>query len=152
MKILDFKNLNEDLQATVAQAAKGTGINQNNMRSLVKLNMANAKYIGSAPVTNTFRLIGFSFVTKQSYNNFLSSNNPTILDVKNNFVYHFATYYEGDSCYLYPYDRQDIPLLNEEEIKSYLKLDLFKRADGAIPENVEQYFASFNPKRDEAEN
>jgi hypothetical protein len=152
MKILDFKNLNEDLQTTVAQAAKGTGINQKNMRSLVKLNMANAKYIGTAAVTNTFRLIGFSFVTQQSYNNFLQSQNPTILDVKNNFSYHFATYYEGDSCYLYPYDRQDIPLLNEAEIKSYLKLDLYKRADVTIPENVEQYFASFNPKRSEAEN
>jgi hypothetical protein len=152
MKILDFKNLNEDLQTTVAQAAKGTGINQKNMRSLVKLNMANAKYIGSAAVTNTFRLLGFSFVTKQSYNNFIQSNNPTTLDVKNNFSYHFATYYEGNSCYLYPYDRQDIPLLNEAEIKSYLKLDLFKRADETQAENVEQYFTSFNPQRSEGEN
>jgi hypothetical protein len=148
MKILNYKSLNEQTVFDQARSAsKATGIGQNSMRTLVGANLKRDTRIGKVPTVNAFRNLGFSFVTQQSYNDFLTSNNANVLEVFNQLNYTFAMLYEGDSCYIYPYRRQSLTLDSIDYIKSYLKLDLFRRDNPSTQENVQQYFSQFNTNR-----
>lgn len=148
MKILNYKSLNEQSVFDQARSAsKGTGISQSSMRTLVGANLKRDARIGKIPTVNAFRGLGFSFVTQQSYNDFLTSNNASVLQVFNQLNYTFAVLYEGDSCFLYPYRRQSLTLESMKFVTSYLKLDIFNRADPNVQENVQQYFSQFNPVR-----
>jgi hypothetical protein len=148
MKILNYKSLNEQSVFDQARSAsKATGISQGSMRTLVGANLKRDTRIGKIPTVNAFRNLGFSFVTQQSYNDFLTSNNASVLEVFNQLNYTFAMLYEGDSCYIYPYRRQSLTLDSIDYIKSYIKLDLFRRDNSTTQENVQQYFAQFNPNR-----
>jgi hypothetical protein len=154
MKILNYKSLNEQTVYDQARSAsKVTGISQKDMRRLVGANLKRDSRLEKIPTVNAFRNLSFSFVTQQSYNNFINANRPTnasaaasLLDVRNKMTYSFAVLYEGDSCYLYPYKRQTLTLDSMEYVKSYIKLDL-KRRDDNTQENVQQYFSTFNPTR-----
>jgi hypothetical protein len=148
MKILNYKSLNEQSVYDQARStSKATGISQGSMRTLVGANLKRDARIGKVPSVNAFRSLGFSFVTQQSYNDFLASNGSTDLQVYNNLLYTFAILYQGDSCYLYPYNRQSLTLESMKFVTSYLKLDLFKRADPNVSENIQQYFSQFDMKR-----
>jgi len=148
MKILNYKSLNEQSVYDQARStSKATGISQGSIRTLVGANLKRDARIGKVPSVNAFRSLGFSFVTQQSYNDFLASNGSTDLQVYNNLLYTFAILYQGDSCYLYPYTRQSLTLESMKFVTSYLKLDLFKRADPAVQENIKQYFSQFDMKR-----
>ena len=148
MKILNYKSLNEQSVFDQARSAsKATGISQGSMRTLVGANLKRDARIGKIPTVNAFRGLGFSFVTQQSYNDFLTSNNASVLQVFNQLNYTFAVLYEGDSCFLYPYRRQSLTLESIKFVTSYLKLDIFNRADPNVQENVQQYFSQFNPVR-----
>lgn len=148
MKILNYKSLNEQTVFDQARSAsKVTGIGQNSMRTLVGANLKRDTRIGKVPTVNAFRNLGFSFVTQQSYNDFVTSNNANVLEVFNQLNYTFAMLYEGDSCYIYPYRRQSSTLDSIDYIKSYIKLDLFRRDNPSTPENIQQYFAQFNTNR-----
>jgi len=147
MKILNYKSLNEQSVFDQARSAsKATGISQGSMRTLVGANLRRDARIAKIPTVNAFRGLGFSFVTQQSYNDFLASSGGTSLDVYNQLNYTFAILYENDSCYLYPYSRQSLTLETMGFVTSYLKLDLKNRATGT-QENIQQYFSQFNPIR-----
>lgn len=153
MKILTYKYLKEDLQSSIRQAAGVTGINQRDMRSLVGLNRKNATNIGNVSVVDIHRVLGFSFVTKQSYNAFLNNANLlNALQVENNMSYNFYTYYDNNYCYLYPFADIDVPAFSEQEVMSYLRFRLFRRADENQAEDVEVYFNNFTNTRNEIEN
>ena len=155
MKILNYKSLNEETVYDQSRSAsKATGISQKDMRRLVGANIKRDARLEKIPTVNAFRNLSFSFVTQQSYNNFINANRPTnasaaasLLDVRNKITYSFAVLYEGDSCYLYPYKRQTLTLDSMEYVKSYIKLDLKRRDDPNVIENVQQYFSTFNPTR-----
>jgi len=154
MKILSYKSLNEQTVYDQARSAsKVTGISQKDMRRLVGANLKRDSRIEKIATVNAFRNLSFSFVTKQSYNDFINAGSPTnasaaasLLDVSNKMTYSFAVLYEENSCYLYPYKRQTLTLDSMEYVKSYLKLDLYRR-DNNTQESVQQYFSQFNPSR-----
>jgi hypothetical protein len=148
MKILNYKYLNEAILPSLGKAGAVTNIPQKNVDALVGLNLKNSTTMGDAAVVSSYRLIGLEFYEKQSYNNFLTG---AILQngvrVENKMSYNFFTYYENDDCYLYPFTGVDVPRFGSSTIKTYIKLNLFKKANPNQPEDIKIYFDDFKESR-----
>jgi hypothetical protein len=155
MKILSLNGLNEDINTTVANAAKITNINQGDMNALVNLNQKYNTNIDKIATVNKIRSLHISFVNKIAYKKYLRGINNYILtdnDVINNLLFTFITYYDNDSVYLYPYVKQDAPLMKLEDIlengnPKYLKLSLSTRNSLNAKINVKNYFNEFTNER-----
>jgi hypothetical protein len=148
MKILNYKYLNEAILPSLANAGAATGINQGDLDALVRVNLRNSTTMDDAAVVESYRLISFSFVNKQSYNSFLNNQiTANGLDVRNNMSYRFFTYYENDDCFLYPFTGVDVPRFGLDKIKSYIKLNLFKKINETQPEDIEIFFNEFGESR-----
>jgi hypothetical protein len=135
MEILSYKLLNEQV------------VNQTNLNSLVKLNRARGANITRVSAANAYRNLIFSFVNRNVYNRYVNLNviYPTrfVLATVN---YNFLTIYENNACYFYPYVNQDVVKLNQDEVRTYLKIELFDRTDPSKQINIKSYFDTF--KRD----
>lgn len=149
MKILNYKYLNEDILTSLDKASAATPIPQKNLNSLVNLNLKNSTTMDDAAVVSSYRLIGLEFYEKQSYNAFL--NNQILQNgvrVENKMSYNFFTYYENNDCYLYPFTGVDVPRFGSSTIKTYIKLNLFKKANPNQAEDIEIFFNDFKESRD----
>jgi hypothetical protein len=135
MEILSYKLLTEQ------------PLNQANLNSLVKLNRARGANITRVSAANAYRNLIFSFVNRNVYNRYVNLNviYPTrfVLATVN---YNFLTIYENNACYFYPYINQDVVKLNQDEVRTYLKIELFDRTDPSKQINIKSYFDTF--KRD----
>ena len=133
MEILSYKSLNEQ------------PLNQANLKALVNINRQNSANITRVSAANAYRNLIFSFVNRNIYNRYvnLSFNTYPTRFVLATVNYNFLTIYENNSCYFYPYVNQDVVKLNQDEVRTYLKVDLFDRIDPTKPVNIKNYFSTF---------
>ena len=136
MEILSYKLLNEQV------------VNQTNLTSLAKLNMARGAKIDRVSAANAYRNFMFQFIDRTVYKRYLRFYRVPSTMPRGGFVYatinqNFLTIYEGNACYLYPYVNQDVVKLNEDEVRSYLKIELFDANDPNQVINVKTFFETF---------
>jgi len=136
MEILTYKLLNEQ------------PLNQANLTALAKLNMARGANIQRVSAANAYRNFMFQFIDRTVYQRYLRFYRVPSTMPRGGFVYatinqNFLTIYEGNACYLYPYVNQDVVKLNEEEVRSYLKIELFDATDPTQVVNVKKFFETF---------
>lgn len=132
MEILTYKLLNEQ------------PLNQANLKSLVNINRERGASITKVSAANAYRNLIFSFVNRLVYDRHVNRNvgyprRLTLTTVN----YNFLTIYEGNTCYFYPYVNQDVVKLNQDEVRTYLKIELFDRTDPTKPVNIKNYFSTF---------